>query len=219
MGLVLELQEFLADSRTVVSHGRCQMASKTKRTIIILAFVPVMFGAAIVFYATVLTDSSGQPYCHKVLDTAIYNWQDANNSQSFPNVGGDSVRSLGELTPHLGGDDLTNQNMYVPGLTRNDPGELILMYLPAPTRWTWHGQKPTIFTDRAWLVVPVDMKFYGNRSEAGPGEFSERLSTTDFKRRLQATLQFLKEEQRPNWKATVEQHTEFLTGSVEPHAL
>jgi hypothetical protein len=184
---------------------------KKKRIVVVLIAVPLILVAAVAVYATVLTDPTGQPYCHKVLHTAIINWQDVNDTKTFPNLDGDSARSLGELTEYLGGDDLTNQYMYVPGLTRNDPGDFIFMYLPAPTRWTWHGQKPSIFNDKAWLVVPVDMKFYGSRSDAGPGELSERVSVTEFKRRLQATLDFLKDEQRPNWQTVVKQHSDFLS--------
>jgi len=162
-----------------------------------------------------LTDATGQPYCHKVVDTAIHNWQDVNNTKSFPNADGDSAKSLEEFTQYLGGEGLSDRYMYVPGLARNDPGDLILMYLPAPTRWTWHGQKPSIFEEKAWLIVPVDMKFYGSRQNLSPGEFSERVPFTEFKRRLQATLQFVEAEQRPNWQAIVKQHAAFLEAIQE----
>lgn len=34
-----------------------------------------------------------------------------------------------------------------------------------PTRWAWHGPPPSMFAEKAWIIVPVDMKFYGSRSK------------------------------------------------------
>ena len=105
--------------------------------------------------------------------------------------------------------------MYVPGFSRHDPGDLILMCLPAPTGWTWHGQKPGVFEQRAWLAVPVDMKVYGSRQNLSPGEFSQRLSFIEFEKRLRGTLEFIEAEPRPNWKAIVKQHSPFLKSIQE----
>ncbi len=199
----------------MICAGTNRMSIK-KRTVVVLACCPLVLCAACAVYAFVLTDSTGQPYCHKVVDTALHNWQDANQSKVFPNVNGDSSQSLAALTQYLGGEDLSDRYMYVPGLSRDDPGELVLMYLPQPTRWTWHGQKPSVFEVKAWLIVPVDMKTYGPDRDAGPGEFSERVSLTEFQQRLQATLEFLEEQKRPDWQTIVRQHSGFLEQLPEP---
>jgi hypothetical protein len=83
------------------------------------------------------------------------------------------------------------------------------MYVGQPTRWTWHAQKPTIFREKAWIVVPVDFAT-GSRPQAGPGELSERISTDEFRRRLRRTVDFIRTNQRPNWQTIVAEHTKFL---------
>jgi hypothetical protein len=77
----------------------------------------------------------------------------------------------------------------------------------------WHGPPPTIFKDKAWIVVPVDFKM-GGRSPAGAGELSERVSFDEFQRRLRCTLDYVRTNERPNWQTIVAEHTEFLE-SVE----
>jgi hypothetical protein len=52
----------------------------------------------------------------------------------------------------------------------------VLMYLDRPTRWTWHGVPPTIFKEKALIIVPADIAG-GGRPKSGPGELSERVST------------------------------------------
>ena len=181
-----------------------------KRTWILIGVAIAALTAGIAVYLFVLTDRSGRPYCHKQVDMAFHDWQDLNKTKQFPNVNGCSTDSLAEIKQHLGGVDLSDSYMYVPGLKRDDPGDLVLMYLRQPTRWTWHGERPSIFRDTAWILVPVDMKFYGPGRDAGPGEFSERVSFKEFRRRLAKTLEFLKENQRPHWKEVVKEHRDFL---------
>lgn len=166
--------------------------------------------AVLVLYFFGLTDPNGRPYCHKAIDLAFHNWQDINGTERFPNINGNSKESLAVISPDFGNRPLHDTYMYVPGLQRDDPGDLVLMYVRQPTRWIWHGQRPTIFHDMAWILVPVDMKFHGPDRAAGPGEFSERVSFHEFRRRLVKTLKYLEENERPNWRAVVKEHTQFL---------
>jgi hypothetical protein len=91
------------------------------------------------------------------------------------------------------------------------------MYVDRPTRWTWHGAPPTKFKEKAWLIIPVDFtnaQRYGTNGEIIPthevGEDSERLSTDEFKARLQKTIDFVRTNQRPNWQTIVAEHSTVL---------
>jgi hypothetical protein len=174
-----------------------------------------------------ILDWEGKPYCHKAIMGAFMVWMadhgtnvnghkdDHGDSGKgiFPNVGGSSSDSLATIRDQMGGDmDWAKNYRYVPGLRQDDVGDLVLMYIDRPTRWTWHGQAPpTIFKEKAWMVVPVDFKFGVRlRPQAGPGECSERISLAEFRTRLERTLDFVRTNQRPNWKTVVAEHTKFL---------
>ena len=62
------------------------------------------------------------------------------------------------------------------------------------------------FKEKKWLVVPVDFGL----GRPVQGELSERITTDDFKRRLGATIDFVRTNQRPNWQTVVAEHTKFL---------
>lgn len=163
------------------------------------------------------TDSSHRPICHKQLYFALQAWiEDARSSGAFPNVAGKSRETLDLIRREmLWPEDLSQTYNYVPGLRVDDPGDLVLLYVNAPTRWIWHGSTPTIFRDRAWLVVPVDFRL-GNKnpisrpSPMGQGELSERVSEVEFRRRLRNTLDFVRTNERPNWREVVSEHTQFV---------
>ena len=157
-----------------------------------------------------LFDQEGKPACHKQVDLVIRFWQDEHKTRAFPNADGDGAESLNEVKELANYPELKSHYSYVPGLTRDDPGDLVLFYINKPTRWTWHGPVPTIFKSKQWILVPIDMKFYGGREDAGPGEFSERVSFDEFRKRLRKTLDYLKAKERPNWERIVKQHSEFL---------
>ena len=98
---------------------------------------------------------------------------------------------------------------YVPGLTCDDPKGLALMYMR--TRYTWHGDTAhTIFSARRWLVLSPDIVMGGPYPEGG-----DLLDTADFKRRLQRTVAFLKEHQRPHWQVVADEQSEFLKSIKE----
>jgi hypothetical protein len=157
-----------------------------------------------------LIDSEAQPQCHKQVDGDFHRWQTEHKTRDFPNTRGESWASMQDLPNIEYFPELKSHYSYVPGLTRDDPGDLVLMYVNQPTRWTWHGSPPTVFTKKAWILVPVDMKCYGSRESLGPGEFSERVTYDEFRQRLEKTLDFLKEKKRPHWEAVVKEHSEFL---------
>lgn len=184
---------------------------KSKRAILQLIGLPVLFiGLGLGYYHLIL-DSRGQPYCHKQIMLSFECWMiDSKNSNAFPNIGGRSADSVVAISDQMNGHmDWVKNYRYVPGLQKDDPGDLVLMYVAQPTRWTWHGQKPTIFKDKAWIVVPVDFTL-GDRPQAGPGEESERISPDEFQRRLRRTVDFIRTNQRPNWQTVVAEHTKFL---------
>ena len=133
-------------------------------------------------------------------------------NNSFPNIGGVGSNSLAVISPYLKDMDWAKVYRYVPGLRQNDPDGLVMMYMDRPTRWIWHGQTPTIFRAKAWLVVPVDFREGIGSNSIAPGELSSCVSTVEFKRRLKATLDFIHTNQRPNWQAIVAEHSKFLEG-------
>lgn len=169
-----------------------------------------------VYYFLIL-DWQGRPYCHKQIMLGLRVWAQDNGMEArdgrnvFPNVRGLGKDSLKVIHEAMGGSVDWSQNYrYVPGLHEDDPRHLVLMYVAQPTRWTWHGSPPTIFTEKKWIVVPVDFN-----SVLGPGECSERIKAEDFKKRLRETIEFVRTNARPNWQTVVAEHTKFLE-SIEP---
>lgn len=157
-----------------------------------------------------LLDREADPICHKNLFFAILNWQEKRATRYFPNIDGSSAASIEVLEELSVYRQLKSHYSYVPGLNRDDPEGLVLFYINRPTRWTSHVSTPWIFTSKEWILVPVDMEWKSSRSDAGPGEFSERVSFDEFRKRLRKTLDYIKTKQRPNWETIVKQHTDFL---------
>lgn len=175
----------------------------------------VLIGLVFAYYRFIV-DWEGRSFCHKQVMSAFMNWMsdhgmDINShTNNFPNVKGvgrDSLAAIHKsMNGHMGWAD---DYGYVPGLRENDPGELVLMYVDRPTRWTWHGPAPTVFEEKAWIVVPVDFAM-GSRRQSGPGESSERVSLDEFRSRLKRTLDFIRTNERPDWQTIVAEHTKFL---------
>ena len=159
-------------------------------------------------YYFFIIDWQGRPFCHEVVDSVIQQWMLEANTKSYPNAGGKSHESLFVIGNHLKNMEWAENYNYVPGLQEGDPPELVLMYVNRPTRWNWHGQVPTIFKDKAWIVVPI----IAGQSRPGVqiGEASERVSFEDFRARLTGTLDFLRTNQRPSWQTVVAEHGKFL---------
>lgn len=170
---------------------------------------------AIGFYFFIL-DWDGRPFCHKQVYAGMSMWvkyggeREGSETNGFPNIGGESVGSLAAINEYMGRQTNWGRTYkYIPGLRESDPGDLILMYLDQPTRWTWHGRPPTIFKDKAWIVVPVDFTMSWPQRKTS-GELSERISLDEFKTRLKRTLDFVRTNERPHWRAVVAEHTKFL---------
>ncbi|HEV2971235.1 MAG TPA: hypothetical protein VGY55_14770 [Pirellulales bacterium] len=167
-------------------------------------------------YYNFILDWQGKPYCHAQIMLAFENWIVRNGKDSttrtneFPNVGGVGRNSLNAIREEMEGSmDWAPDYGYVPGLQQNDPGQLVLMYFNRPTRWTMHISAPTIFEDKAWILIPVDFG-QGRREKSGPGEDSERVSTEEFKKRLKETIEYIRKMERPNWQTIVAEQTKFL---------
>lgn len=160
-----------------------------------------------------LIDWNSRPVCHKLAYISFRMWMGDRGTNVFPNILGRSLDSLREVREEMSSSILEEKYHYVPGLQEGDPGDLVLMYLKQPTRWIWHGQPRTILARKGWIVVPAD--FTDRHRQSGPGEVSEWVSTSEFKRRLQAALDFVRTNERPHWQTVVMEHSEFLKTVVE----
>src|SRR5436190_5293989 len=112
-------------------------------------------------YYCLLLDWHGRPFCHKQIMFAFKPWMQDNgmdinsNTNPFPNVRQGSRDSLAAISEGMNGYmKWAADYRYVPGLHEDDPGDLVLMYVDRPTRWTWHGPPPTVFKAKAWIIVP-----------------------------------------------------------------
>ncbi len=165
---------------------------------------------AFIFYRHLLYDNQGKPFCHKVINTAFRLWCHEHTTDIFPNIGGHSSESLAAIREELATTEVEENYHYIPGLRQSDPGHLVLLYYARPTRWTAHILAPSVFTKKAWIIVPVDFTSSRGRKIRGPGEESERVTETEFRRALMNTLDFLRTNERPNWQTVVAEHGRFL---------
>lgn len=184
-------------------------------TLWIVGFLAVLVGLALGFYYVIL-DWEGRPFCHKQVKFAFMSSMGDLGVDTdrrtiyYPNVNGVGRDSLATISEAMNGYmEWAEDYRYVPGLREGDPGDLVLMYIDRPTRWVWHGVPPTVFKEKAWIVVPLDFT-WGDRPPAGPGEWSERVSLEEFRSRLRRTLDFLRTNERPDWQTVVAEHTMFL---------
>jgi hypothetical protein len=115
------------------------------------------------------------------------------------------------IEPFFGSE--IHQYAYVPGLKCDDPQDLVLLYLKSKTPYTWHAdQEHTILSPHRWMVVPPGIVPSGTCPEGG-----DLLDTAELKRRLERTMAFLKQHQRPHWQVVVEEHTAFLKSQLPAH--
>jgi hypothetical protein len=134
----------------------------------------------------------------------------------FPNIAGSSSQSLALVIPYLGGD--TNglrDYMYVPGLRSDDPEDLILLYLRAPSRRTWHGDRHWFGGPKRWVVLNPRMTSPDGDSGKPGGELCQAIPLAEFKDRLRATLDYLKRNGRSGWQAAEQEHMQFINSIQE----
>ena len=125
------------------------------------------------------------------------------HTNDYPNVNGNGHASLSIIEPFM--DARIHQYGYVPGLHHDDPNDLVLMYMKEKTRHSWHGDRDnSIFSPPKWMVLSPDI-LAGSAGEGGA-----LVETPEFKRRLQLTVIFLKENQRPDWQTVADEQTKFL---------
>lgn len=185
---------------------------RTKRALAWIGGGLLAVVALVLAYAFLVLDWEGRPICHKQIYVALRAWLDERQTGAFPNVAGDGRKSLAAiLPPHF--EKSAAHYRYVPGLREGDPGDLVLMYIDRPTRWVWHGPPPTIFEEKAWIVVPVDFAS-GLRRPSGAGELSERVTEEEFHARLRRTIDFVRDQRRPYWETVVAEHETVLSSRL-----
>ena len=126
--------------------------------------------AALAFMAAALfvLRSGPRPLCHRAIDGAFQQWmvETGHTNGIYPNANGIGSNSLAMVERYFGHD--IHQYAYVPGLSCDDPKNLLLMYLRAQTHYTWHGDtEHTIFSPRRWMVVSPDIVTGGTCPEGG----------------------------------------------------
>lgn len=157
-------------------------------------------------FVGLMLDWGERPLCHKQIMLAFRQWLHDERSETFPNLGGASGLSLSALRQNLADSTVETKYRYVAGLRSDDPGDLVLMYLAAPTRWRWHGRPRTRLAPKGWLVLPVDFGCDPGRTPVVPGECSEWLSEREFAYRPRATLDFLLTNRRPHCETVMAEH-------------
>lgn len=148
--------------------------------------------------------------CQKVLDGGFEQCKMENGTNAYPNVEGNSKKSFASAGQYMWHwEEYYAKYGYVPGLKDDDPSDLVLMYLKKKTRRTWNGDfSGSILREPKWMVIGPDFGY--DLPEGGRLE-----ETSVFKTRLQRTLDFLKENERPHWETVVKEHTEFLNSIGE----
>jgi hypothetical protein len=168
-------------------------------------------------------DFSNIPLCNKAIFFAVYRWFDTHTpSANLPNENGKSDESLQELMEADHPDEWVEQYQYISGLRRGDPGDLVLAYRKSPTRWRHHAAgPPLILSERKWILIPFDFTGVMESSIASRvkrempdvGEDAERVSREELNSRLQRTLKYLQDNNRPNWEIVAAENKEFLNSN------
>ncbi|MBI2439858.1 MAG: hypothetical protein HYV35_00615 [Lentisphaerae bacterium] len=152
-------------------------------------------------------------HCQKVPILVFDQWL-MYKTNVYPNVKGNGMLSFGQLGESRKLENYTNDYGYVPGLRADDPNDLVVMYLKKKTRRTWNGDRHyNRHTEKMWMVFGPDMKRATHGDDLPEG--GTRETTEEFRRRLQKTFDFIKENNRPYWQNVVKEHTEFLNSIEE----
>jgi len=151
-----------------------------------------------------------RPLCHRGIDSAFQQWMLATGqTNAYPNAEGNGPASLAMVQPYFG--QRIQQYAYIPGLREDDPEDLVFMYMKEKTRRTWHADEDhSIFIPRRWMVLSREIEYHGTCPEGG-----ELLDTPQFRKRIMATIAFLKDNQRPYWQAVANEQLAFLRSVKE----
>ena len=95
-----------------------------------------------------------------------------------------------------------NPFRYVQGLKKDDPPDLIVMYVKKMTHW--RTKRDSYEETPKWLVMGPHVESSYWAYEGG------WIDTAEFTRRLRKTLDFLRANERPHWQETVKEHNRFL---------
>lgn len=175
----------------------------------------MIFGILLVLSLTVIAlvfvKSGPRPLCHSMLNGAFQQWvQDSGHSNAYPNAGGVGSNSLALIEQYCGPD--IQRYGYIPGLTYDDPKDLVLIYLKTKTHYSWHGDTShTVFSPLKWMVISP--QFHDGENTCPEG--GELLDTAEFKRRVERTVEFLKENQRTDWQVVAKEQADFLSSIKE----
>jgi|ERR1019366_1062203 hypothetical protein len=193
------------------------MMKRSRKTALAIGALLVLVLAGLTT-AVVLGPPGPHFVCHRLLDGALEQWMlETTNGVTFPNVDGSSSQSLRLVLPYLGLNDTNalRDYMYVPGLRSDDPDNLILFYLREPSRRTWHGDTHWFSGPKRWVVLNPRMSSPDSDSARAGGELCEAISSAEFKDRLRATIDYLKQNKRPNWEAAEQEHMRFISSIQE----
>jgi hypothetical protein len=166
----------------------------------------IVVGVLALFAVTPFVLRSGpRPICHVLIDGALQQWMlETGHTNDYPNAAGVGSNSLAMIQPFIGQE--IQQYEYVPGLRWDDSKELVLMYMRSQTHYTWHGDAAhAVFSPRRWMVLSPNFPNNGTCPEGG-----ELLDTPEFKRRLETTISFLRNHQRPYWQTSFKEQSDFL---------
>ena len=175
---------------------------------IILSMPLVLFLIVVALFAI---HSGPRPECNRAIDGSFQQWAQKTHADSYPNIGGFGSNSLAVIECFEGHE--IQRYGYIPGLNWNDPKDLVLMYLKTKTHYSWHGDtEHTVFSPLHWMVISPCIIDDGNATCPEGGRL---LDTPEFKRRVEKTIAFLKERQRPNWEVVTKEQAEFLKSIKE----
>jgi len=192
------------------------MRKNTRRILVFGCLVPVSVVGA--FVLAVIFGPPGPHFtCHRMLDGAFAQWRlTAEKRDWYPNVEGDGAKSLELIAPYVKNGMTEMQDYrYVPGLKSDDPEGLILMYLKEPSWRTWHGDTHWVRAGKRWVILNPRTSSPDDTYGRGWSELGEAITTPAFKSLLRATLDFLRENNRPFWTNAVQEHEMFLRSITE----
>jgi hypothetical protein len=132
-------------------------------------------------------------------------WMKESNSPGvYPNFEGSGLKSLAALDGFWALDTVQwlNDYIYLPGLRTDDPANLVMFYVKTSSKQRWHGDHPTIFGEKRWVVISPQF--------SEEIELNEWLSTAELRKRITNTLEFLKTNDRPYWQNIVTEQTKLL---------